>query len=134
MCLIICDNKTNKEFHKGFLREWGNILPAYVTNAVSGCIVYLHRGLVIPVVLLVCHIIYHPLQLAKVSVEVPGGYGCLVKIIADRPWDLVLIKAMIFTAGLLEGGVAIRKDMLTCITCRLLVVPWHWWSFQFQFW
>ena len=120
MCLIIHNNKTNKEFHKGFLREWGNILPAYVTNTgVSRCIIHLHQGLVIPVVLLIHHVVHLPMQCAKVFSEVSCGRGCLVEIIADRPWDLVLIKAMMFTAGLLEGGVTIRKDMLTCITCRL---------------
>jgi len=51
------------------------------------------------------------------EVRVPGV--CLVEIIANRVWELELINdAISFAASLLEGGVAIGKAVLTCITCK----------------
>ena len=56
------------------------------------------------------------------EVRVPGAF--LVEIIADTPWELELINnAISFAASLLEDGVAIRKAMLTCITCRFYSFP-----------
>ena len=53
------------------------------------------------------HLVIYPCMLSKkVVAEVHASHVCLVEIIGDRPWD-VPIKAMLFTAGLLEGGVVL---------------------------
>ena len=51
-------------------------------------------------------VIYLCMLPKKVVAEVHASHVCLVEIIGDRPWD-VPIKAMLFTASLLEGGVVL---------------------------
>ena len=72
----------------------------------SGCIVYFRCKPVVPIVLLDHVIVYLRVQLVQMVPEVLGSGACLVEIIGDRPWDLLLIKTMVFAAGLLEGGVS----------------------------
>ncbi len=56
------------------------------------------------------------------EVRVPGVF--LVEVIGNVPWELEPINdAMSFAASLLEGGVAIRKAVLTCITCKFYSFP-----------
>jgi len=87
------------------VRIWGDILPAHINNLVSGCLVHLHQGLVRPVVLSDHLVVHLCMLLEKVVAEVCASHVCLVEIIGDRPQDVVPIKAMLFAAGLLEGGV-----------------------------
>jgi hypothetical protein len=61
----------------------------------------------------------------KMFSEVRARGAFLVEIIGDSPWHLQLVNAIMFAASLLEGGVAIRKAVLTCINCRLSVIPWY---------
>ena len=56
------------------------------------------------------------------EIRVPGGFA--IEIIGYILGDADLIGAMTFTACLLEDDVAIRKAILTCITCRLSA-PFH---------
>ncbi len=63
-----------------------------------------------------------PLEKMFSEVRVPSGVP--IEIIGDLPWELELINdAMSFAASLLEGGVAIRKAVLTCISCRPYSFP-----------
>jgi hypothetical protein len=56
------------------------------------------------------------------EVRGPGVYP--VEIIRDPRFELEPINdAMLIAASLLEGGVAIRKAVLTCITCTFYSFP-----------
>ena len=103
-------------------------MPDSIARIVSRCVIRLRRQLVfrIPTVFNDRLVILLSMQLEKVLSEVRGPGVWPVYIIGDILWDLPLIKdAVLFAAGLLEGGVATRKAVLTCIYCRLYVFPWH---------
>lgn len=51
------------------------------------------------------------------EIRVPGVL--LVKIVWDISGTFIVVGAMNCAVRLLENGVAIRKPVLTCITCRL---------------
>ena len=125
MYLIIRDDKPSKVLHECCRRERGELLPDYIVRIVSRYVVRLCRKLVFPTVIYDGLVVLLSVLFEKMFSEVRARGVFLVEIIGDSPWDLQLINAIMFAASLLEGGIAIRKAVLTCINCRLSVFPWH---------
>ena len=55
----------------------------------------------------------------KMASEIPIHSFPSIKVIGHTPRNIGLIGAIFFAACLLEGRVAIRNAVLTCITCTL---------------
>lgn len=128
MYLIICDDKPDKVVQKRCRRERGEPLPDFIARCESRCVVRLTRKFVFrsPTVVYDCLVVLLSVPLEKMFSEVRVSGVFPVEIIADTPWELELINdAMSFAASLLEGGVAIREAVLTCITCRFYSFPRH---------
>jgi hypothetical protein len=128
MYLIICDNKPDKVVQECCWREWGEPLPDFIVRCESRCVIRLTRKFVFrsPTIVYDCLVVLLSVPLEKMFSEVRASGVFPIEIIADTPWELELINnAMLFAASLLEGGVAIRKAVLTCITCRFYSFPQH---------
>ncbi len=128
MYLIICDNKLDKVVQECCRRERGELLPDSIARCESRCVIRLTRKFVFrsPTIIYDYLVVLLSVPLEKMlsEVRVPGVF--LVEIIGNVPWELEPINdAMSFAASLLEGGVAIRKAVLTCITCRFYSFPRH---------
>ena len=77
------------------------------------------RGLVVPLVIHNRLVILFRVLLEKMLSEIRIRGASAIEIIDCIPGDVGLIGAITFAACVLEDGVAIRKAILTCITCRL---------------
>jgi len=124
MYLIICNNKPDKVVQECCRREQGELRPDFIKRIVSRCVI--PRKLVFrsPMIIYDCLVVLLSVTLEKMLLEVrvPGVF--LVEVIGNVPWELEPINdAMSFAASLLEGGVAIRKAVLTCITCKFYSFP-----------
>ncbi len=126
MYLIVCDNKPDKVVLECCRRERGELLPDSIARIVSRCVIRFPRKLVFrrPMIIYGHLVVLLSVPLEKMFLEVRVPSGVPVEIIGDLPWELELINdAMSFAASLLEGGVAIRKAVLTCISCRPYSFP-----------
>ena len=116
--LIIHNYEANKILQECRLREWWYLSGAYIVSIVKETIC-LSRGLVVPLVIHNRLVILFRVLLEKMLSEIRIRGASAIEIIDCIPGDVGLIGAITFAACVLEDGVAIRKAILTCITCRL---------------
>jgi hypothetical protein len=116
--LIICNDEMNKMLQECRLRERGHLSGACILSIAKGGTVRLSCKLVVPFMGQNCLVVLLRVLLSEMLLEirVPGAF--VIEIIGNSLGDVGLIGAMTFAACLLEDDVAIRKAILTCITCR----------------